>query len=694
MDITINGKPLGGLRVVDLKVELEKRGLPKSGNKTDLIERLTQHLVRQTQSQNEGPVVDNPPDGEDMAAGVQPPGMSLSHGLADNDFVRDYLKMRETQFASALSDQDAHLATTRTQGSDIEMQTSFGQAKSDNTENQAFDSVQNQGPVDRHDNLNESLPMVPIHHKVPSANITSTQEANFTRRPKPAQDGTAQINEDAHVHKVDQSSKHLVSASQKEECDSKNADHFEKTTPSFSEERKQEFVPEPLKTNDTEVKKDPEVITPAISGSPETYTSDFCKEKQELKLHKPEDTRDETKESFIEADAVVKCNENNRSIPENAETPECDEIVVSNSPILQDFEEPVDEEKDIKSNTKNDSPPPPPDTTFRKLSRPVSNDASADDQKKKKRHWGKKENKDTDKDESTNTDILSGELLKDIVPDVKPYLEDLSKEDELDHEQETEEEEINGEEQEIKQPIFEEPSKENSESLPAKSPARQPLESSSLALGKVSKAKKGSISQLNPERSCVIEVRNLVRPFTLIQFKELLLRTGKINNIENGGFWIDKIKSHAIIEYLSPDEADETVMALDDVKWPSTNPKKLNVTFSTKDVLEKAINDNDVPQKSTLSREYNRRVNSKDEIEDPSHKRKLSETPSDTLSGNYFEASLLSKRVRNDSEKEAMAEGDKSASPKPKKHLDDLFRKTKALPSIYWMPKQQREAKS
>jgi len=41
-----------------------------------------------------------------------------------------------------------------------------------------------------------------------------------------------------------------------------------------------------------------------------------------------------------------------------------------------------------------------------------------------------------------------------------------------------------------------------------------------------------------------------------------------------------------------------------------------------------------------------------------------------------------------------MAEGDKSASPKPKKHLDDLFRKTKALPSIYWMPKQQKEVKS
>ena len=50
MDFTINGKPLSSLRVVDLKVELEKRGLPKSGNKNDLIERLSHYLLKQTQN--------------------------------------------------------------------------------------------------------------------------------------------------------------------------------------------------------------------------------------------------------------------------------------------------------------------------------------------------------------------------------------------------------------------------------------------------------------------------------------------------------------------------------------------------------------------------------------------------------------------------------------------------------------------
>ena len=39
-EITINGKPLSSLRVVDLREELEKRGLAKSGNKKELIEKL------------------------------------------------------------------------------------------------------------------------------------------------------------------------------------------------------------------------------------------------------------------------------------------------------------------------------------------------------------------------------------------------------------------------------------------------------------------------------------------------------------------------------------------------------------------------------------------------------------------------------------------------------------------------------
>lgn len=50
------------------------------------------------------------------------------------------------------------------------------------------------------------------------------------------------------------------------------------------------------------------------------------------------------------------------------------------------------------------------------------------------------------------------------------------------------------------------------------------------------------------EISPVLYIRNLVRPFTLNQLRELLSRTGTIT--ENG-FWINKIKSECYVQYES-----------------------------------------------------------------------------------------------------------------------------------------------
>lgn len=50
----------------------------------------------------------------------------------------------------------------------------------------------------------------------------------------------------------------------------------------------------------------------------------------------------------------------------------------------------------------------------------------------------------------------------------------------------------------------------------------------------------------NPQSS-VLFITNLVRPFTLLQLKSLLARTGKI--VPENGFWIDKIKSKCYVCY-------------------------------------------------------------------------------------------------------------------------------------------------
>ena len=430
----------------------------------------------------------------------------------------------------------------------------------------------------------------------------------------------------------------------------------------------------------------------ATQENADNSTSKSVNEKPELDIPCGENSKEKVTNN-VQNEYVQKIEKEAQGEKEKIGTPDCDEIVVSNSPILPDFEESIDEEKESKKKEESLPEAPPPDTTFRKLNRPISNDSSVEDQRRKKRQWGRKENKDASKEDEKNADIVSGELLKDIIPDVKPFLEDLGKEEELDHEQETEDDEINGDELQNKtknnEDILNQDKKEDS----SPSLTQQKVENSNSSTLHAEKSKRGVMNNLNPERSCVIEVRNLVRPFTLIQFKELLLRTGKINKIEDGGFWIDKIKSHAIVEYESPDEADETVMALDGVKWPSTNPKTLSVTFSTKSILEKAINENNIPHRNTINNEFSQRMRSKDENGDQLYKRKYSETEREVITTNEQKEMFNNKRAKLISENESI-KGEKSSSPKPKKHLDDLFRKTKALPCIYWMPKQSKEAKS
>lgn len=86
--------------------------------------------------------------------------------------------------------------------------------------------------------------------------------------------------------------------------------------------------------------------------------------------------------------------------------------------------------------------------------------------------------------------------------------------------------------------------------------------------------------------SNILYITNLVRPFTVLQLKSLLARTGKI--VENG-FWIDKIKSKCFVKYETEDEAVETRHALHGVRWPASNPKCLHVDFGTESAMEKAI---------------------------------------------------------------------------------------------------------
>lgn len=245
--------------------------------------------------------------------------------------------------------------------------------------------------------------------------------------------------------------------------------------------------------------------------------------------------------------------------------------------------------------------------------------------------------------------------------------------------------------------------------------------------------------------SNILYITNLVRPFTVLQLKGLLARTGKI--VDNG-FWIDKIKSKCYVKYEKEDEAVETRHALHGVRWPASNPKYLHVDFGTETGMEKAIistlddagttritidNSKDIKdfgwsrdtvkheevrpvrewdlgKKETFDREERSRGAEGDRIGRDRERERERERDRDRdrerdrdrdRSGRGDEG--RGERGRRRSSEREFGRGDRdrrrvstSVSPArkfkkkenepPIRLLDDLFRKTKTTPCIYWLP--------
>ncbi|EDW78142.1 uncharacterized protein Dwil_GK24166 [Drosophila willistoni] len=248
-------------------------------------------------------------------------------------------------------------------------------------------------------------------------------------------------------------------------------------------------------------------------------------------------------------------------------------------------------------------------------------------------------------------------------------------------------------------------------------------------------------SEPSPARnrsSHVLYITNLVRPFTVLQLKGLLARTGKI--IEEDGFWIDRIKSKCYVAYATEDEAIETRHALHGVRWPVSNPKCLNVDFgsrtdmdrciqSTKDEAPKYGQENtrdnqqsgnawsrlDASEKKPVARpvrewdvgkkEPNDRDNNNSNSKATNERRRgSSKERTDARSRSDADRSTTGQerkrsrerdrggRDRSDHARDRSRSGSPAAKTKRKENeppirlLDDLFRKTKGTPCIYWLP--------
>ena len=340
--------------------------------------------------------------------------------------------------------------------------------------------------------------------------------------------------------------------------------------------------------------------------------------------------------------------------------PEVDELLVSEPDPFEEASPPAKEEtkpplEDDKASSKDDEEKKEP-IAFRKLNRV----ASKEPEERKKRTWGDSNKRSRNSSDDNTITAVSSSELKDIIPDIAPVVEEMKKKEEeaklakvVDNEKGDAPAEASGAEAEplkkldLPKPIVEDPADVQEKLAP--------------------------VSQKNADQSTIVDVRNLVRPFTNKQLIDLLKRTGSFD--EDKGFWIDKIKSHAMVRYESAQQAEETVLALDGVKWPPSNLKKLIVSFSTPEVFDEQ-NQSQVSLRPLPKEDKSRNKRERERDDDRRGRdRKDSEGQS-------------SKRPRTESTR---SEDGKAEEPKKEmKSLETLFNKTKATPSIYWMTRPEK----
>eukprot|EP01137_Pigoraptor_chileana_P035191 Opistho-2@28868 len=177
--------------------------------------------------------------------------------------------------------------------------------------------------------------------------------------------------------------------------------------------------------------------------------------------------------------------------------------------------------------------------------------------------------------------------------------------------------------------------------------------------------------------TATLHVANFVRPFTLPQVHALLKQSAPF---KDGSFWMDSIKSQCYVTYNSVDDATSSLRHLDGLKWPSTNPKHLKVTCVSEEEAAAAIEGSKKKTTAAPTEAHADADRSEDRLAEEREREK------ERLAERDRQNKLLEQKMRDvELQRRASIEG-KAAEKSAAKSLDDLFRKTKALPHLYYLP--------
>jgi len=647
-DLEINGTPIAKLRVVDLKNELDARGLSKSGKKDELVVRLISYIEAETNTAATAAAsedVEMPAGGDNEVAEAE---NASENGGTIAEVATEKTKEQEERIAEEEAKLKAEKAVEEAAERAREQKVKLAEEAAEKAKEQEEAKAEKARKEEKKlaaekQTIEEEKSKRKIVEDKKTEELQLKEEEERLRK----EEEEKKTKEEERKRKDLEERKRLEAHEHKMEEEKKKKDEDRKRIKEETElKRKGEIEKEAEKNKATaeekeKLKADQRAKDEKASADRklkwEKEHEDRKSEEEKIKAAK-ETQNEETKENADnkrdEADVGINGKEDESLIIETA----ADDTLVMEIDQADIVAEEVSKEE---SESPMISAEPGQVTSLRRLGGSKSGlDTS------RKRGWGASRGSTA----SANSVTISSNSLKDLVPDIKPLLDT-----EATIEEEVEECSVDSD-ADIAGPKIPDNVKKDAEP--------------------VKKRKRIPVTDLN--ETAVVLIINLTRPFTVNQLKEMLKRTGTIVD-----FWIDRIKSMCCVQFSTVDQASETRMALDGVTWPQGNPKTLRVSFSTEEELKKH-QESSTDALSRLGTDSNGRLGG------------VREWDKNKLDQEQERAKEREKRlVREKERREGREVQEKEKSPEKKpaavKSLEDLFRKTVAGPAIYWKPLSEKQ---
>ncbi|XP_071724742.1 uncharacterized protein [Rutidosis leptorrhynchoides] len=177
-----------------------------------------------------------------------------------------------------------------------------------------------------------------------------------------------------------------------------------------------------------------------------------------------------------------------------------------------------------------------------------------------------------------------------------------------------------------------------------------------------------------------LRIDNFLRPFTLKAVQELLGKTGTVSS-----FWMDQIKTHCYVSFSSVEEAMETRNAVYNLQWPPNGGRLLVAEFVDPEEVNMHV---EPPKTSATPISAPKQPLPSPRQQPPRQQLPPPPPPTTTLPPPPPLFNVPLARERNPLPPAPPREENVET---PIVTLDDLFRKTKAAPRIYYLPLSEEQ---